>query len=135
MIPALEKNKRIDIQKDKIVVKARVEISDFDMHDRIQRLIIDLLMDVEDCSDSKEFFGIARLKEGDKDNVREAVHIAESKMERQFYMFVASGFRKKKQKALDFIDLITKEIQKANNNIHSIGLHIVDIVENMDKED
>jgi hypothetical protein len=80
-----------------------------------------------------EFNGVATLKEGDTDNVREAIHIAESKMERQYYKYVLSNFKAEKAMLENtIIPEINAMIEKNSKNIESINNHILDIVASMD---
>ena len=126
MTPVLENSKQIIVKKDKVICKAKVTQANFKNPGPISspaRFFV--------CE--PEFVGIATLKDGDTDNVREAIHIAESKMERQYYKYILSHF--KAEKAIlenTVIAEINAMIEKSSKNVESINNHIIDIVASMD---
>ena len=124
MTHVLKDKKSVDVQKDRIVVHAVVEYSDFDN----PYLVTSPARFFENA---KLFEGIARLKDGDADNVREAIHIAESKMERQYYKYVLNCFKTERHILDNAEKDIDDMIRKNSNNVESINKHILDIVENM----
>lgn len=126
MTPVLENSKQLIVKKDKVICKAKVTPENFKNMDSISSPARFFLYE-------PEFTGVANLKDGDTDNVREAIHIAESKMERQYYKYILSHFKAEKamleNTALPTLDAM---IEKNTKNIESINNHILDIVANMD---
>lgn len=126
MTPVLENSKHVIVMKDKVICKAKVTSDNFKNQDSISSPVRFFLYE-------PEFVGVATLKDGDTDNVREAIHIAESKMERQYYKYILSHFKAEKDmlenKALPEINAM---IEKSSKNVESINNHILDIVANMD---
>lgn len=126
MTPVLENSKQLIVKKDKVICKAKVTPANFKTPDSINspaRFFVH----------EPEFVGVATLKEGDTDNVREAIHIAESKMERQYYKYVLSNFKAEKAMIENtIIPEIDAMIEKNSKNIESINNHILDIVASMD---
>lgn len=124
MTPVLENSKQLIIKKDKVICKAKVTPNNFKNPNSFStaRYFID----------DPEFVGVATLKDGDTDNVREAIHIAESKMERQYYKYILSHFKAEKAMLENtVIPEINAMIEKNSKNIESINNHILDIVASM----
>ena len=126
MTPVLENNKQLIVKRDKVICKAKVTPDNFKNPDSISSPARFFIYE-------PEFVGVATLKEGDTDNVREAIHIAETKMERQYYKYILSHFKREKA-ALEntIIPTFDAMIKKCSKNIESINNHILDIVANMD---
>ena len=124
MTPVLENSKQLIIKKDKVICKAKVTPNNFkkEYFSTARYFIYE-----------PEFVGVATLKDSDTDNVREAIHIAESKMERQYYKYILSHFKEEKaileNKVLPEINAM---IKKSTRNIESINNHILNIVASMD---
>lgn len=124
MTHVLLNNKRVDILRDQVIVSSYVDSECFDNP-------YDVSSPARLFFEGETFIGVARLKDGDTDNVREAVHIAESKMERQYYRFIASRLKKEKREVTASLEKIDKVITKAERNIESCTRHIKDIAKNM----
>lgn len=126
MTPVLENIKQLIVEKDKVICKAKVTSNDFKYKDSVSNPARFF------AYDEIEFVGVATLKDGDTDNVREAIHIAESKMERQYYKYILSKFKEEKDvfenKIIPDIDIM---IKKSSKNIESINNHILDIIDSM----
>lgn len=126
MTPVLENSKRLIVKKDKVICKAKVTPDNFKNADSVASPARFFVYE-------PEFVGVATLKEGDIDNVREAIHIAESKMERQYYKYILSHFRAEKAMLENTIlPEIDNMIKKNSKNVESINNHILDIVDSMD---
>lgn len=126
MTPVLENSKQLIVKKDKVICKAKVTPNNFKNADSIASPARFFVYE-------PEFVGVATLKEGDIDNVREAIHIAESKMERQYYKYILSHFRAEKAMLENTIlPEIDNMIKKNSKNVESINNHILDIVDSMD---
>jgi hypothetical protein len=126
MTPVLENSKQLIVKKDKVICKAKVTPANFKNPDSVTSPARFFVYE-------PEFVGVATLKDGDTDNVREAIHIAESKMERQYYKYILSHF--KAEKAMlenSIIPELNAMIEKNTKNIESINNHILDIVASMD---
>ena len=126
MTPVLENSKRLIVKKDKVICKAKVTPDNFKNADSVASPARFFMYE-------PEFVGVATLKEGDIDNVREAIHIAESKMERQYYKYILSHFKVEKAMLENTIlPEIDNMIKKNSKNVESINNHILDIVDSMD---
>ena len=126
MTPVLENNKQLIIKKDKVICKAKVVQANFKnpcpMNSPARFFVYE-----------PEFIGVATLKDGDTDNVREAIHIAESKMERQYYKYILSHFKAEKAMIENTVlPEINAMIEKSSKNVESINNHILDIVASME---
>ena len=126
MTPVLENSKQLIVKKDKVICKAKVTPDNFKNTDSVASPARFFVYE-------PEFIGVATLKEGDTDNVREAIHIAESKMERQYYKYILSQFKAEKDMLENTIlPEIDNMIKKNSKNVESINNHILDIVDSMD---
>ena len=125
MTPVLENSKQLIVKKDKVICKAKVTPNNFKIPDSINspaRFFVH----------EPEFVGVATLKEGDIDNVREAIHIAESKMERQYYKFILHFLKYEKSAFESVLPQLDAMIEKNTRNIESITKHILDVAASMD---
>jgi len=127
MTPVLENNKRLIIKKDKVICKAKITPKDFKNPESESVNSVARFFVYE-----PEFCGVATLKEGDKDNVRDAIHIAESKMERQYYKFILHFLKYEKSAFESVLPQLDAMIEKNTRNIESITKHILDVVASMD---
>lgn len=126
MTRILDDNKNVIIKKNKVICRAVIEDVLFKRNEHF-----DIKSPERFFIEPKEFVGIATLKEGDTDNLRDAIHIAESKMERQYYKYILQCFKKEKEYlSRNAIDIDTC-IKKNADNVESINNHIKDIVSNM----
>jgi hypothetical protein len=126
MTPVLENSKQLIVKKDKVICKAKVTPANFKNVESVTNPARFFVYE-------PEFVGVATLKDGDTDNVREAIHIAESKMERQYYKYILSHFKAEKTMLENTIlPEINAMIEKNSKNIESINNHILDIVDSMD---
>ena len=127
MTRILDDNKNVIIKKNKVICKVVIEDILFNKNKNVnvnspERFFIE----------PKEFIGIANLKEGDTDNLRDAIHIAESKMERQYYKYILHCFKEEKEHLSRYINNIDTCIKKNADNVESINNHIKDIVNSME---
>lgn len=124
MTHVLDDKKQVFVKKDRVICRATIDSNDFNNP-------YPLKCPARFFFDSHTFEGVAVLKEGDVDNVREAIHIAESKMERQFYKFVLSKFKIEKKMIESSKNELDAIIEKTNKNIEAIDRHIVDIANSL----
>lgn len=124
MTHVLDDKKQVFVKKDRVICRATIGSNDFNNP-------YDLKCPARFFFDERTFEGVAVLKEGDPDNVREAIHIAESKMERKFYKFVLSRFKVEKRMLENSMTDVETAIEKNARNVKAIDKHIVDIVESL----
>lgn len=130
MDKVLKKRKTVTVMNDTIVVTSKVAAEDFDEKEFCEPSCLARYFIVE-----KEFYGIARLKDGDKDNVRKAIYIAESKMERQYHKYILKCIKLEIKETRKFLNQITDMRSKYKNIVSAINNHIIDIAKHMDDED
>lgn len=123
MIKILEENKEIfrDEENKCIKVTATINAASFVMmSDRDKH---SLFFDAKPIT----FEGIARLKEGDADNEVEAIRIAESKMERNYYKYIKRSQIYLIKETEAFSERIKKSLAKSEMNISKANSHIEEI--------
>ncbi len=127
MTYVLDKTKSVDITDNQITVTAQVRVSDFNKK-------IGAGFDPSTYFTNKKpvtFYGKAVLKDGDTSNIQEAIHIAEGKMERQYYKYILSHVKREQKILNDYLALLDNIKDKTENNISSITNHITDIANNI----
>ena len=124
MTHVLDDKKQTTVKKDRVICKAHIEAKDFTK-------LYDNRCPARFFIEGKTFIGEAIRKDGDEDNVREAIHIAESKMERQYYKYILACFKKERAGLSEFERDIDECIAKNKRNIESINKHIIDIVDSL----
>ena len=124
MTHVLDDKKQTTVKKDRVICKAHIEAKDFTK-------LYDNRCPARFFIEGKTFIGVAIRKDGDEDNVREAIHIAESKMERQYYKYILACFKKERTGLSEFERDIDECIAKNKRNIESINKHIIDIVDSL----
>lgn len=126
MTYVLDKTKSVDITDNQITVTAQVRVSDFNKK---------IGAGFDPCEYFTEepitFYGKAVLKDGDTSNVQEAIHIAEGKMERQYYKYILSHIKREQKILRDYLAFLDNIKDKTENNISSITNHITDIANNI----
>lgn len=127
MTRILDDNKNVIIKKNKVICRAVIENVLFKRNEHF-----DIKSPERFFIEPKEFVGIANLKEGDTDNLRDAIHIAESKMERQYYKYILRCFKEEKEILSRHIVDVDTCIKKNADNVESIDNHIKDIVNSME---
>jgi hypothetical protein len=133
MTRILDDNKNVIIKKNKVICKVVIEDVLFNKNKNVNVNSPERFFKSPErfFIEPKEFVGVATLKEGDTDNLRDAIHIAESKMERQYYKYILHCFKEEKEHLSRYINSIDVCIKKNTNNVESIDSHIKDIVNSM----
>ena len=73
------------------------------------------------------FVGVARLKEGDNTDVKTAMYIAETKMERSFYKYQLQSIKLELKCIEDNKQYLENRIAEYNRNIKACTNHIIDL--------
>lgn len=125
MTYVLDKTKSVNITGNEITVTANVKASDFNKATNA------FDPSTYFTEEPVTFYGKAVLKDGDKPNVVEAIHIAEGKMERQYYKYILSHVKREQKILSDYVSFLDNIKDKTENNISSITNHITDIANNI----
>ena len=126
MTYVLDKTKSVNITGNEITVTAQVRVSDFN-----KKIGAGFVPSTYFTEEPVTFYGKAILKDGDKPNVVEAIHIAEGKMERQYYKYILSHVKREQKILSDYIAFLDNIKDKTESNINSITNHITDIANNI----
>lgn len=137
MTKVLEDNIKIIVKDDRVICKAEICEGDFAIRpSSIHKGNLDSRINIALAQAFRNkcitFKGEAVRKEGDADNVREAIHIAQSKMERQYLKFVSKHFRNLSEgfesNAKDF----KKLEEKYARSVEAVTEHIKDICNSLE---
>ena len=131
MTKVLEDNIKIIVKDDRVICKAEIGEGDFLMNryypEKTNFALSQIFKDKYIT-----FKGEAVRKEGDADNVREAIHIAQSKMERQYLKFVSKYFRNLSESFESNAKDFKKLEEKYSRSVDAVTSHIKDICNSLE---
>lgn len=131
MIQVLEKNKTIYINSEKKTVTVRATINAVDFTDWIYAEQEEFLnSDAHYFPGNQTFVGVARYKDNDDVNVENAIHIAQSKMERQYYKYIKNNVKAEVKTISNYLNSLENKLKKTESTVRRIDSHIINIANN-----
>lgn len=136
MTKVLEDNIKIIVKDDRVICKAEIGEGDFSIRPLLHNGNPDSKINIALAQAFRDkcitFKGEAIRKEGDADNVREAIHIAQSKMERQYLKFVSRYFRNLSKGFENNAKEFKKLEEKYARSVEAVTEHIKDICNSLE---
>ena len=134
MEKALRDNINIIIKKDRVICKATICQDDFYSRDRFHGECNNTNYAISRAfrGGAVTFEGIAVRKEGDEDNVRKAIYIAQTKMERKYYDYLRRHFKKLNKQFKDMAEEFKQFEDKYAQNVNTATDHIKDICDSLE---